>query len=1040
MIIWLFANESNLESATVDGYRLQIGDDTGGDEIRLQSVTNGSATTILTSSSAFSNGITDFGFMIRVTRSSAGSWELFTDVDLSTITSGSGAVATSIPNAANVSVSQGTATNTTYTPTDNSYIGLVAIHTSGTNGRAAVEFDQIYFTPTSSTPTVGFATATSMVSEGAGTHTVDVTFTNYAGSPVTVAIAATSGTAEAGDYTLTTTSLTFSANGTQQVNITINNDADFDDETFELDLSISSGTATLGTSNHTVTIEDDDSAPTIGFDAPSSTVLESDGSHTVPVTLTGYAGSPVTLDVTASNVTAEPADYTLNTTSLTFTGNGTQNISLTINTDTDCSDETFNLDLTIAAGTADLDAPNHIVTIDDNTASNTYYSQGSGVWNSIAWNSEADGSGCSLSFPDNPAADVTIQTGHSVTLPGSADFSVNNLTIQTGATLSAGSASNRYVQVYGPTVTVNGTLGGDGMSLDINGPTCAIGGTGTINLSRLRKDCSDGSIAATTNLTINRDITLTWSTTASLYNANHFNNTAQRTFNVTIPSGITVTAAGDVAIDGTNGINGQWQDGTFTIDGTLDIAGNLYVRTTSNPAGGTLLYDISGRVVVDGQVIGNETASGAASANLTLRSGGILELAGAGVVMTEIGGAYQTIDLQTGSTVIYDNTSAQTVEDEVTYANMSVRGGSSKTLEGNTTVNGTLTFTSGKVVLGAFNLTMGSGASITGASSSNHVQTSGAGFLIRPVGPASGTVAFPVGRSTYNPLTLTNSGTLDNFSVRVFDDVYTLGNEGAGSVLTTQVVDRTWICNEAVAGGSNATMTLQWNAAEELTGFTRTASYISRFVTTGWNADVPGAATGANPYTRTRSNITAFSPFALGSNAQLPVEWTYFDARLEGKEVRLDWGTATETDNDFFLVERSADGREYQPIGRVEGAGTTAQPQHYTFYDQKPLPGANYYRLQQTDYDGSTDYSPVRVVVAPGSAGEWSCFPNPVQDILYLNGDFTQVEQAWLYNSLGQLVSSFDLIPGQGLDLSGLPEGTYYLRIQDTLLPVVRVR
>ncbi len=149
MMIWLYANDADLESATVDGYRLLIGDDAGNDEILLQSVTDGVGTTILTSSGALTNGLTDIGFLVRVTRDGNGLFTLYTS-SLPTA-NGAGAIATDVPNTTNASVSQGNVTNTTLIPTSSGYLGVVAVHTSGVDARATVEFDQTYFTIT--TPT-----------------------------------------------------------------------------------------------------------------------------------------------------------------------------------------------------------------------------------------------------------------------------------------------------------------------------------------------------------------------------------------------------------------------------------------------------------------------------------------------------------------------------------------------------------------------------------------------------------------------------------------------------------------------------------------------------------------------------------------------------------------------------------------------------------------------------------------------------------------------------------------------------------------------
>lgn len=145
MHIWLYANESNLTSTTVDGYRLSIGDNTGNDEIRLEYIVNGAVnSTVLTSSGALLNGLADISFLLRVTRSSTGEWVLFSST-LPTA-NGEGVTATTIPNSTNANINQGSATDNTLMPSVNGYIGVFAIHTSGTNPITAVELDQVYFT------------------------------------------------------------------------------------------------------------------------------------------------------------------------------------------------------------------------------------------------------------------------------------------------------------------------------------------------------------------------------------------------------------------------------------------------------------------------------------------------------------------------------------------------------------------------------------------------------------------------------------------------------------------------------------------------------------------------------------------------------------------------------------------------------------------------------------------------------------------------------------------------------------------------------
>ncbi len=143
VFIWLYSNESNLTSEFVNGYRLSFGDNSGDDEIILQKVSNGVANDILISNSPVVNGISDYSFLIRVTRSAESLWNLYTST-LPTV-NGEGATPDMIPSIVNTSVFQGSVSDDTYTNFENGYLGVVAVHTSGDQQRTGLEFDQIYF-------------------------------------------------------------------------------------------------------------------------------------------------------------------------------------------------------------------------------------------------------------------------------------------------------------------------------------------------------------------------------------------------------------------------------------------------------------------------------------------------------------------------------------------------------------------------------------------------------------------------------------------------------------------------------------------------------------------------------------------------------------------------------------------------------------------------------------------------------------------------------------------------------------------------------
>lgn len=92
-----------------------------------------------------------------------------------------------------------------------------------------------------------------------------------------------------------------------------------------------------------------------------------------------------------------------------------------------------------------------------------------------------------------------------------------------------------------------------------------------------------------------------------------------------------------------------------------------------------------------------------------------------------------------------------------------------------------------------------------------------------------------------------------------------------------------------------------------------------------------------------------------------PVELTRLSVSEREGRVSIEWETATETNNDYFTVERSETGLQWHTIGRIEGAenGTSSGNRSYNLYDLNPIPGTSYYRLTQTDFDGQVQISQV---------------------------------------------------------------------------------
>lgn len=175
-------------------------------------------------------------------------------------------------------------------------------------------------------------------------------------------------------------------------------------------------------------------------------------------------------------------------------------------------------------------------------------------------------------------------------------------------------------------------------------------------------------------------------------------------------------------------------------------------------------------------------------------------------------------------------------------------------------------------------------------------------------------------------------------------------------------------------------------------------------------------------------DIPAYSYAVFVQGSLVPVEFLSFDAQKKERAAEISWQTATETNNKGFRVERSSNGHNWQEIGYVPGHGTTQSTQAYNYTDYSPQSGLNYYRLQQIDYDGSTEYSKVVSVNMGDSRFSSTLFPNPTSGPVYLNNMTT--EKIEVYDQMGRLLLALSG-PTRTLDLSALPDATYLLKITD---------
>ncbi len=142
------------------------------------------------------------------------------------------------------------------------------------------------------------------------------------------------------------------------------------------------------------------------------------------------------------------------------------------------------------------------------------------------------------------------------------------------------------------------------------------------------------------------------------------------------------------------------------------------------------------------------------------------------------------------------------------------------------------------------------------------------------------------------------------------------------------------------------------------------------------------------------------------NNCGLPVSLTSFTAKaIDNRAVQLDWTTATERNNDYFLLERSKDLLVFEAVANVKAReGIAAQGNVYSYTDEQPYNGTSYYRLRQVDFDGTTTtFKAVSVILR---ADAYGVFPNPVSEGRFtLRLDEPKTAIVTLYGVDGQVIA-----------------------------------
>ena len=300
-------------------------------------------------------------------------------------------------------------------------------------------------------------------------------------------------------------------------------------------------------------------------------------------------------------------------------------------------------------------------------------------------------------------------------------------------------------------------------------------------------------------------------------------------------------------------------------------------------------------------------------------------------------------------------------------------------------VAGALALTSGIVYTSATNiLALGTSATSTSGSASS--------FVSGPISKVGTTnFVFPIGKGTkWRRASVTNITTSSTFTGEYFNAAYTSTTPVNAPLDNISTVEY-WQVDRSVGTG-NANLSLYWedatasginNCADLTIARWNTASWDERPGTTVAGSTCSGTGTGT---VTTNAVLTAFSPFTFGSKLvginPLPIELIDFTATCLGNGTLLNWSTASETHNNYFMLERSTDGMTWLDIKHIKGANNSSSKKNYSYNDLFFPESIAYYRMTQIDLDGKQKLYPIVDVNCSSSKENMIIYPNPASSEL----------------------------------------------------------
>ena len=415
--------------------------------------------------------------------------------------------------------------------------------------------------------------------------------------------------------------------------------------------------------------------------------------------------------------------------------------------------------------------------------------------------------------------------------------------------------------------------------------------------------------------------------------------------------------------------------------------------------------------------------------NLTINAGGMLQY-NSGMTLTLLGNFSNSGTYNQGTgTLNINGPNTQTIGGSLnTFYNLTINNSAGVIMSSNVNVNNTLSMTSGNIITGAYILTLGTSTSNLGTLTYNSGQIitdSTGGFRRWFAKSTVSNVYFPVGsNNTINMITLsftsapTSGGTLKAKFVPVDPRNYSsIALNDAVYTVDTYSQRGYWQIDTAngITGGTYSIFLRGQGfnpLGNEITNYPHLRVLKRSIIGNSWS--ILGSHTDATQYSNNdpvlkRTGLSGFSQFAVGGSSTdgnplqgpMPVELTSFTANTIDRDVKLNWITATETNNSGFEILRSSqnDKNNWTKVGFIAGNGTKNTPTTYTFEDKKLETGKYNYRLKQIDYNGNYEYFNLTsdvVIGIPKKLELSQNYPNPFNPVTKIDYQVTDESKVTL--------------------------------------------